>query len=139
MMTPLRQAVIAEAQRWLGARWHHEACVPYYACDCAQLLVAVYSTVGIIERPILDAYSRQWALHQDEEKFLAIMERYAHPTDTPQPGDIAVWKIGRTYSHGAIIINWPTILHADIKAGVVHADASTGYLADRKVKFYRVL
>ena len=30
----------------------------------------------------------------------------------PLHGDIAVWKIGRAYSHGAIVLLWPCIIHA---------------------------
>lgn len=133
-----RQAVIDEAKKWLGARWHHEACVPYYACDCGQIIADVYSQCGLIERPKIPTYPRQWALHQNEERYLAVVESYAQAVDTPQPADIAVWKIGRTYSHGAIVIDWPVIIHADIQDGVVQANAAIGPLAERAVKFYSV-
>ncbi len=29
-----------------------------------------------------------------------------------EPGDIVLWKFGRCFSHGAIIVEWPTIIHA---------------------------
>jgi hypothetical protein len=30
----------------------------------------------------------------------------------PLHGDLAIFKIGRAYSHGAIVLLWPCIIHA---------------------------
>lgn len=138
MTVAARDLIIAEASRWLGAKWHHEACVPYVLADCGQILIDIYVQCGLIERPTVPPYPRDWALHQTEERYLAIVERYAHQVAAPLPGDIAVWKIGKTYSHGAIVVNWPHIIHADIQDGVVPADASCGLLSQRKVRFYSI-
>ena len=137
-MIDKRNEIIAEAKCWLGAMWHHEACVPYLAADCGQILIDIYAKCGLIERPIVEAYPADWSLHRNEERYLAVVEQYAHQVEKPHPGDIAVWKVGRTFSHGAIVVDWPTIIHADTVDGVVYADALSGRLSDRQVRFYSV-
>lgn len=133
-----RAGVIDEAKRWLGARWHHQACVRYVLVDCAQLLIDIYAGCGLIERAEVAPYPRDWALHQDEERFLNIVERYAHPVAVPLPGDLAVWRVGRLFSHGGIVVAWPLIIHADMNEGVTYADASVGKLNERAVRFYSI-
>lgn len=133
-----RHEIIDEAKRWLGAQWHHEACARYQAADCGQILIDIYAQCGLIYRPIVEHYSRDWALHRDEERYLAIVEQYAHQVDCPKMGDIAVWRIGRSFSHGAIVVDWPQIIHADVHAGVVYAEADSGELSEKEVRFYSV-
>jgi hypothetical protein len=135
-----RATIIAEAKKWLGATWHHQACVPYIAADCGQILIDIYTKCGFVsEPPDVGYYPRDWALHKDDERYLAVVESYTHQVDAPLPGDIAVWKVGRTFSHGAVVLDWPWIIHADMNIGVVKADASQGDLATREVRFYSVI
>jgi hypothetical protein len=134
-----RNEIIAEARRWLGASWHHQACVPYIAADCGQILIDIYVKCELIERPVeVEYYPRDWALHNDEERYLNMVERYAHQVISPLPGDLAVWKVGRTFSHGAIVVDWPSIIHAHIQNGVILDDALQNELAGRAVRFYSV-
>ena len=60
-------------------------------------------------------------MHRDEEQFLAWVTPHAIEIPEKQlgPGDFVLWKFGRTYSHGAIVLNRPTIIHAVISAGAV--------------------
>ena len=37
----------------------------------------------------------------------------------PRPGDFAIWLMGRSYSHGAIVAQWPVIIHAFARMGAV--------------------
>jgi cell wall-associated NlpC family hydrolase len=134
-----RESVIAEAEKWLGASWRHQARVRYIACDCGQLLVDVFQQCGLISADIvIERYSRQWSLHSKDEKFLQAFEGYAVPVAVPQPADIAVWKAANTYSHAAIVTAWPRVIHADIRQGVVRADARQGRLGTFPVRFYSV-
>lgn len=132
-----RDRIIEEAKRWIGAVWHHAACVPYVAADCGMILIDIYEKCGLLpQRPNVDMYPRDWALHRDEERYLGVCQAHMQEVDAPLPGDIAVWKIGRCFSHGAIVVDWPMIIHADVVDGVVFADASTGHLSAREVKFF---
>ena len=133
-----RQDVVNEAKKWLGARWEHQQCLQYKAADCGMILIDIFATCGIIERPKVEPYPRDWALHQTDERYLGYVEQHCKKVlhRSPLPGDIAIWKFGNTYSHGAVVIDWPLILHAQVKDGVVLADASCGSLSSREVLFY---
>jgi hypothetical protein len=53
-----------------------------------------------------------------------------------EPADVAIWKIGRVYSHAAIVIAWPKIIHADADNGVILGDGTQGKLANKPVRFF---
>lgn len=135
----LRPRVIAEARTWLNTPYHHLADVKGVGVDCAMLLVSVYKATGLVPagldpRP----YVPDWHLHRGEEKFLGWLAQHGTPVERPQPGDVAVWRFGRTYSHGAIVV--------DAQGGIVHAykDASSvvlgslheSALAQRPVRYW---
>lgn len=121
-MDKVREQIITEATKWLGAHWHHAACVRYQAVDCAQILADVYSAVGLIEKPDYTNYPRDWAAHRNDEWFMQTVMRYAHRVEKPLSGDVVLFKIGRTFSHGAIVVAWPLVIHADMNEGVAIAD-----------------
>jgi len=54
----------------------------------------------------------------------------------PLPGDIALFRFGRTFSHGAIVTDWPRLVHAYWNIGVVYGDANLHPLAGRPVRFF---
>jgi hypothetical protein len=56
--------------------------------------------------------------------------------DPPQPADIAVFKFGRCFAHGAIVLHWPRLIHAWHSAGVIFADATQGQLAGRPMRIF---
>lgn len=116
----LRAAVVREALEWEGTAYHHKARVKGVGVDCAQLPAAVYEAVGLIPH-LAPEYSPQWMLHRDEEQFLGWVTRFAHEIDRDAagPGDFAIWKFGRCFAHGAIIIDLPEVLHAVIQGGGV--------------------
>jgi NlpC/P60 family putative phage cell wall peptidase len=107
-----RQAVIAEARTWLGTPFHNGAKIKGAGVDCAMLIEAVFVAVGIIEETYPGRYSSQWHLHRDEERYLAWANHLAVEVDRPQPGDVAIWKFGRCYSHAGLIIDSERVLHA---------------------------
>lgn len=78
-------------------------------------LIAWFSACGVIEFFDPRPYSRTWFLHQSEEKFLNIIERYAVklPDDEkPLPADVALYRHGRCVSHGALVVDDTFIVHA---------------------------
>ena len=124
-----RQAVLAEAESWIGTPFHHQGRVkgPQGGVDCAMLLLEVFQRAGVIRNTDLGTenrkpktenrllnYSQQWHLHRGEERYLQMIQTLGgrEINTTPLHGDIAVWKIGRAYSHAAIVILWPCIIHA---------------------------
>lgn len=114
----VRQKFLEEAHSWIGTRYHHCACVKATAdqkggVDCIMILVACGKAAGIV-KPDFDPrpYDQHWYEHRSEELYLKGILDHCKRTETPQPGDIALYKFGRTVSHGAIYIDQEHILHA---------------------------
>jgi NlpC/P60 family putative phage cell wall peptidase len=139
VLSDLRQAIVAEAQTWLGTPFHHQGRVKGVGVDCAMLLAEVFHRCGLV--PYVDPgyYPPDWHLHRDAERYLEKLLPYAHELPAPAPGDVAVFRFGRTYSHGAIVIAWPRIVHAYWLRGVVWGDATLYPLVGRPVRFFGVI
>jgi hypothetical protein len=110
--------------------------------DCLTLLAEVYERARIIPHVEVPFYPADWNLHRDAERYLDGVMRYAREVldrddnNPPQPGDIAVSKFGRCFAHGAIVFQWPRLIHAWHNAGVVYADSTQGQLAGRPVRIF---
>jgi cell wall-associated NlpC family hydrolase len=139
---PRRLAVIEEALGWLRTPYHHMARVKGAGVDCLTFLAEVYEATGVIPHVDIPYYPPDWNLHRDTERYLEGVMLYARelPNDTinapPRAGDIALFRFGRCFAHGAIVINWPRLIHAWHNAGVVYADATQGQLAGRSVRLF---
>jgi cell wall-associated NlpC family hydrolase len=119
-----RQSVCDEARSWLRTPFHHEGTIKGVGVDCGQYLIQVYHNAGLIPLFETGHYPFDWALHNDQERYLNFVLQYAHEIATdPLPGDLVLWKQGRCFSHGAIVLDWPTILHAQVGVGIVLANA----------------
>jgi len=130
-----RQAIIAEARSWIGTPYLHQGRVKGVGVDCAMLLLEVYERAGLVPHLELAEtvvnpsteiakYPPDWMLHRDEERYLEIVERFAQrlPDEErlpPLDGDIALYRWGRTISHGAIVDRWPRTIHAYSRSGQV--------------------
>jgi NlpC/P60 family putative phage cell wall peptidase len=138
----LREAVVGEAKSWIGTPFHHAARIKGIGVDCLMLLAEVYEHAGIIGHIDPPFYVPDWHLHRDAERYLEGLVRYAHEIagppqgSGPQPGDIALFRFGRTFSHGAIVTLWPRLIHAYWNIGVVQGDATLHPLAHRPVRFF---
>ena len=120
-----RAAVIAEARTWLGTPFAHRATVKGAGVDCAQLVRLVYIATGIMPLSVDPGiYASQWHLHRDEERYLAWADWLAVEVPRPQPGDVAIWKFGRVFSHAGIIIDDEHVLHAFADNREVTIDAA---------------
>lgn len=138
-MTPEQQArVLDEARSWLGTPYVHSAGVKGAGVDCAMLLVRVYHNAGII--PDIDprGYSTQWHLHRTEEKYLEWIHQHADRVETPEPGDVVLFRFGRAAAHGGIVVNWPSIIHSYLGVGCILDSGEADYLHGRLYGFYRV-
>lgn len=108
-----RAAVVAEARSWVGTPYGEGAKVKGAGIDCGQFLIQVYARAGLIEDFDTGYYSPQHHLHSTEERYLSfVMERAREIPGPPGPGDMVMFKFGKVFSHGAIVIAWPKIVHA---------------------------
>ena len=147
-MTPKEQAerckVLAAAHSWIRTPFHDNARVKGIGTDCAQLLAAVYEEAGIMLHIETEHYSPQFFLHHDEERFLSyVLSRAIEIKERDaKPADFLVYRIGRVFAHGAIVIDpgWPHILHAYKAEGFVTTGlGDIGELGPRPRRFFRPL
>jgi Cell wall-associated hydrolases (invasion-associated proteins) len=132
--------VCAIARSWLGTPYHHKGRVRGAGVDCAMFPLEVYREAGLIPDLDIPFYPQDWHLHRAEEIYLGIVQRFAVETQhaaSPQPGDFVLYHFGRTWSHGAIVLDWPLIIHAVIGRGVILSDGEReGMLVGRKRRFF---
>ena len=114
-----RALVVAEARSWLGTPYHHRGRIKGAGVDCAMLLAEVYRAAGLIPRLEIGYYPMDWHLHRDTEQYLGWVERHARQVEAPQAGDVVLFRFGRCFSHGGIVLAWPEILHAYLGQGCV--------------------
>ena len=136
-----RANIVRAAKEWLGTPYHHHARVKGAGADCAMFPLAVYQECGVLPRGYRPPqYSVQWHLHRSEELYLNEIEKFVTETDAlPQPADFIVFRFGRTFSHGAIVVEWPIVIHAYIPHGVLLSDAlRDGELLGREHKCFEV-
>ncbi|HSD36078.1 MAG TPA: hydrolase [Rhodocyclaceae bacterium] len=131
--------VVAEAITWLRTPYHHKARIKHVGVDCAMLLYGIYvEALQLVPPFAFDDYPADWMLHRAEERFMTHVEAHSDLVEVPQPGDVVLYKVGRCFAHGAVVMDWPTIIHADIRFGAVtQANGDEGHLAGRDRKFYR--
>ena len=139
--TEKRAAVVAEAKTWLKTPYHHMGRVKGAGVDCGQLLAEVYETAGATDHVETGFYPVDWHLHRSEEKYIEAVAAHAReealpPERIPQPGDIVAFRFGRTISHGAIVVEWPLVIHSYVGLGVIYGDATQAPLAGRLRKVF---
>ncbi|MDA8095593.1 MAG: NlpC/P60 family protein [Betaproteobacteria bacterium] len=132
-----RAAVVAEAHSWLRTPYHHRGRIKGAGVDCAMLLAEVFERTGLVSRVDPGNYPPDIMMHQEKEEYLRWLKRYGHEVGSPQPGDVVAYKYGRCFSHGGIVVNWPTIIHAHRREGmVVLADGAQGEMGRLPRVFY---
>lgn len=138
-MTPIRQKILEEARSFLNTPYHHQGRIKGVGVDCAMLLAEVYEKAGLV--PFLDPrpYPRDWHLHRNEERYLGWVRRYGREVSAPDPGDVALFQFGRCVSHGAVVVQWPIIIHSYLTDGCILDDASKGIMSGRVRAFYSIV
>ena len=130
---------VTEAMNWLGTPYHHQGRVKGVGVDCGTLICEVYEKVGLIPHiPTPKNHPLDWHLHQSGEFYLENVKQWCYEVEDPQPGDIVLYHFGKCISHGAIVVEWPTIIHSYIHQGVILQDGTKGSLARRIAGFFRM-
>ena len=132
-----RAAVVKEACAWLRTPYRHQADIKGAGCDCGMLLVRVFVDTGMV--PAFDPrpYSNDWYLHRSEEKYLGFVFDRIAEVEQPLFGDVVVFRHGRTFSHGGVVVAWPMIVHASAPSGcVLLEDIQKSPFAGKSRKFF---
>lgn len=136
-----RRAVVAETLTWIGTPYHHHARIKGVGTDCAQILCEVYEACGLVEHVETGFYPTDWHLHRSEEMYAAWLTRYCTRLPeglAPQPGDISLFKFGRCFSHGAIVVDGGLLVHAYIGRGVILSAPGEEPLEGRPVQHWTI-
>ena len=120
-----RAAVVAATREWVRTPWKHRCAVVGSGIDCARHLLETGVRSGMVERFDPSFYTHDWHWHRDEERFLDALSTYMKQVGdseetikergrdfTVLPGNVLIWKNGRTFSHGGVVSEWPMVVHA---------------------------
>mgnify|MGYP003587025146 CR=1 FL=1 len=128
-----REAVVKEALSWLKTPYHHMGRVKGVGVDCGMLIAEVFEGAGLIPKLDIGYYPLDWHLHRSEERYMGWVRRYAAEVSRPPlPGDVILYQWGRCMSHGAIVVEWPLLVHAYIRQGVVLTSGDKDPLSGRQ-------
>jgi NlpC/P60 family putative phage cell wall peptidase len=111
-----REAILAEAVRWIGTPYCHQACKRGVGADCLGLIVGVWNAVSATPLDLARHDQRSWAQHADGEPLLDGLRQFLteqNPADAA-PGDVLAlrWRSRWPASHLAILMPDTTIVHA---------------------------
>ena len=129
-----RQSVIAEARSFVGTPFHFGASVKGVGVACGPFLIACYAPFAReagLTLPDPPPFAADWHFHTRDERFCDVVASFCRRAIAPEPGDLALFRLGakdRPWSHGAIVLNWPMVIHAQFRSGVEYADASRDVL-----------
>ena len=141
-MTANAKTLISSAESWLGTPYHHRQACKGAGVDCAHLLIEVYAEAGMLERFAPGEYPIDYMFHSRDDQFLQHVLRWADEIDgPPRAGDLVMYRFGHVYSHGAIVVAWPEVIHASRPdGGVVRGHGLGGHLGDEKrsPRFFRM-
>jgi cell wall-associated NlpC family hydrolase len=143
-----RAAIVRTAKSWIGTPYHHQAALKGVGADCAMFPIAVYKECNVLPQSYQPPeYSMQWHLHRSDELYLAEIAKFCNeiPVEDsvllkpPRPADFVVFHFGRTFSHGAIVVEWPICIHSYIHHGVTLMDAlRDGEVVGRRIKYFEI-
>ena len=136
MDTDSRNSVIEIAMTWMNTKFHHAARVKGHGVDCVNFICAVYEESGMIPKVKLPYYPIDWFMHKGQEIFIDEIIKRCKELETPEKGDIVLYRFGRCYSHGAICLGDNRIIHsyAPDKVTIDNMDR----FSDRHPKYYQV-
>ncbi len=141
-----REQIIAMARSWLNTPFCDNAALKGHGVDCAFFLAQVAIEAGVVERIEIPPYSPQIYLHKKpdgtwDDTYEKIIRQYAHEISEAQvkPGDMVLYKIAHSYTHGGIIESWPDkIIHPIRPHGVIYSSANEGFVQRREHRFFSV-
>lgn len=138
-MNALRQRVLDVADSWLGTPFHHLQRCKHAGVDCGQFLFGVFREAELIPDVEIPYYTRDFHLHRSEEWYRTLVEGFSYRIDPTEllPADVVLYRVGRVFSHGGIVVEWPRIIHSYVTSGVEYTDGTQGRLMDKYRVFYR--
>lgn len=111
-----RAKLLNYAETWIGTPFRDCADIvgPKGGVDCAMSLTRWHVDTGRLPPFEPRPYSARAMLHSEEELFLKWVQDRLGGVETtdPKPGDVLVWRYGKTFSHGGLLYNSDEVIHA---------------------------
>ncbi|TCP61931.1 NlpC/P60 family putative phage cell wall peptidase [Rhodovulum bhavnagarense] len=130
-MSTLGDTVVAEARRWIGTPYVHQASALGAGADCLGLLRGVWRTVFGNEPEDIPPYTPDWSEPQGDEALWRAAERVLSPKPVfaAAPGDVVLFRmrIGAVAKHLGVqgrIGARASFIHAYSGRGVVESPLS---------------
>jgi len=121
-MTVTRGQIVAQARRWLGTPYHHQAALRGVGCDCLGLIRGVYRSFHGHEPEPVQPYSPDWAEACGREQFAAAARRHLIECDDLvfDAGDVLLfrWRAHLPAKHAGIATGTTQMIHAQSGADV---------------------
>lgn len=115
-MSITRDAIVAEARRWLGTPYRHQQSARGLGADCLGLVRGVWRELVGEEPEKAPAYTPDWAEMVGEETLLQAARRHCREiaVGEARAGDILLFRIaaGAPAKHAAIMCGGDKIIHA---------------------------
>jgi cell wall-associated NlpC family hydrolase len=109
----IREQVIEEAKTWLGTPWHMNACIKGVGVDCGRFPYAVLKFCGVPVPELPEHWPTDWFRHNLalNEPYLKIVQGAYKEVTLPEAGDLVLFKMGKAFSHIAIVASWPLVIY----------------------------
>lgn len=144
LYTKQREELVKEAMEWMNTPYRGWSRMKQFGADCIGFVAGVFVNTGHItdaeaEAAIPKSYSLQHGQHEATTEYvdgiLKFMEEISE--SEVRPGDVVMFKIALAYSHSAVVVKWPLILHSMAHGGVKLADAKKSpLLAGKPARFF---
>lgn len=132
-----RDWVVQEARSWKRTPYQHKGRVKEVGVDCGGMIYQIFNQLLPLA-PFPQDYPQDWAMHKDaHELYLDFIMPYVVEVPGPKKGGIAVFHFGRNFSHGAIVVDARTFVHAYGRNGfgkVIESDIT--FFKNRAVKYF---
>lgn len=137
-----KQRFLKEAMSWVGTKYVDMGEAKGAGADCAGYVKGALTQAELIEEFDKGYYSpQQWLnRHFEDTTYLntVLSIAYEIPESEVQPADIVLYRFVQSWTHGAIVVKWPSfVLHSIKPHGVCGANGTTGMLR-RPRRFFRL-
>ena len=111
-----RDDIVAEARRWLGTPYHHQASVRGVGTDCLGLVRGVWRALHGDDAEAVPPYSRDWAEATGAETMLAAARRHLIEREPAAiaAGDVLIfrYRAHAVAKHVGILAGSTSMIHA---------------------------
>lgn len=138
-----RTELVRVAKTWSGVRYvdHAES---REGADCAGFMKGILVEAKLVDAVEIPYYNPDQWMHrgfEDRTYLDIVLSLYDEITEEKlQPGDLVLYKLVSSWTHGAIVITWPHfVLHCIKTRGVCGSHGSReGFLRNRARRFFRL-